>query len=288
MNTSQVAAVIPCYNSYAKIGNVVADVKKYISDVIVVDDGSQDQSAEYARKSGATVISLDKNKVVGKATRIGIQTALEIKKEIIITLDADAAHNPSNILGLLKHHLDSGCALTIGNRWSDYNVHIPNQKWWANQFASTLINRISSLEIPDVACGFRVFNKELAENLVSNPMACGFGFIYQQIFIAKNLGEIGFAPIDVRYDANFLLATKQHELFHLLEISQKYCTDTNLQNVIKKMIKEVTLLKKIDLKLRNKSCNNYIVLFPLISQRSYLFQWQHPDFVTNTTNFCEI
>ena len=288
MNTSQVAVVIPCYNSTTTIGNVVADVKKYISDIIVVNDGSQDQSAEYASKSGAIVLSLDKNKGVGKATQAGIQIALEMKKEIIITLDADAAHNPANISDLLKHHLSSDYVLTIGNRWHNYNVHISSQKWWANQFASTLINRISSTRIPDVACGFRVFNREFAEHLVNSSMADGFGFIYQQIFIANKLGQIGFAPIDVRYDANFLLATKQHELIHLLEISQKYCSDTDLQGVIKKIVKEATLLKKLNFKLRNKNCINYIVLHPLINQQSYLFQWQHPDFVTKIANLYEI
>lgn len=288
MNTSQVVVVIPCYNSETTIENVVLDVKKYILDVIVVNDGSQDQSEKYARKAGAIILSLDKNMGVGKATQAGIQVALEMKKEIIITLDADAAHNPANISDLLRQHLSSDCLLTIGNRWSNYNVHIPSQKWWANQFASVLINRISSTKIPDVACGFRVFNKELAEQIINNSMANGFGFIYQQIVIAKNLGKIGFAPVDIRYDANFLLTTKQNELLHLLEIGYEYCSDNALRDTIKKMVTEVTLLKKIDVKLLSNNCTNHIILHPLINQQSYLFQWQHPDFLTKTTKFYQI
>lgn len=288
MNASQVAVVIPCYNSATTIENVVTDVKKYISDVIVVDDGSQDESAENASRVGAVVLSLDKNMGVGKATQTGIQVALEMKKEIIITLDSDAAHNPANISGLLRYHLSSDYLLTIGNRWSNYNVHVPSQKWWANQFASVLINRIFSTKIPDVACGFRVFSKEFAEQIINGSMANGFGFIYQQVFIAKNLGKIGFAPVDVRYDANSLLATKQNELLHLLEISQKYCTDNDLRDTIKKIATEATLLKIINVKLLNNNCTDHIVLHPLISQNSYLFQWQHPDFLTKTTKFHQL
>lgn len=287
MDTSATVVIIPCYNAYTTIKDVVTDVKKFITDVIVVDDGSQDQSAEFAKKSGAKVISMNKNSGVGKATQTGLQLALENKNvKEIITLDADAAHNPSDILSLLSWHRRSNSVLTIGNRWGNYDVHIPCQKWWANQFASALVNNIASTKIPDVACGFRVFSRELSEQLSNNSMEKGFGFIYQQIFLAKKIGLIEFAPIGVRYDANFLLSTKQNELLHLIDISRKYCTDPRLHNVLCRMTEEANLMGKICVNLTNY--NNYLILYPLTNQQSYLFQWQHPDFVTQPSDFHEI
>lgn len=288
MDNTQVAVIIPCFNSQERIAQVILEVKQFVKDVIVIDDGSQDHSAKYAETNGAKVIPLVENKGVGFATRTGMQAALEMGKQVIITIDADGAHNPIDIPRLLKTHVNTENALTIGNRWSKFKTAIPSQKWWANQFACTLINKIAKTNIPDVACGFRVFNKQLIEKLVKTEVAEGFGFIYQVIFETKFLGQIGSVPIDIRYDSNHLLATKQKELLNFLDISLQYSSDDRQQFGIQVIREKSVNLQKFGVKLKINSKYDHLVLYPLKEHSSYLFQWQHPDFVTDPKEYIEI
>ena len=288
MTFSNIAAIIPCYNSEETISLVVRETQKYLHDIIVVDDGSQDKSARKAKESGAKGISLRQNRGVGIATKIGMQTAMKMKMNAVITLDADGAHNPKDIKNLIKTHLEQKNLLTIGNRWKRYNPNLPSSKWWANQFASLLINRISKTYLPDVACGFRIFNSQLVDKLLRTDTSKGFGFIYQSIFLAKEIGKIGYAEVDVRYDANYLFATKKTELVHLLDISNQYCVDSQMQSTIKNILKEVSQMNKVFIRLNFNSGFEYIILYPLIEQQLFVFQRQHPQFVFNQSEFIEL
>lgn len=288
MSTSNVAAVIPCFNSEKTISVVVSDVQKYLDNVIVVDDGSQDKSAQEAKRAGAKVVLLNKNSGVGIATKIGMQTAIDLEMDAVITLDSDGAHNPADIKKLLNAHFMQNNELTIGNRWKRYNKTLPSSKWWANQFAACLINKISDTSLPDVACGFRVFSSKLLRSLLMVDLSKGFGFIYQSIFLAKQYGGIGYTDIDVRYDANFLFATKKKELEHLLETSSQYCQDSQLSLSIKHITKEVFKLNKVQLRLNIDGVFEYIILYPLKKEEAFVFQRQHPKFVINKLDFINL
>lgn len=268
-------AVIPCYNCEDNIGLVVRECLNYVNHLLVIDDCSTDKSAEIASSAGAEVIKLQKNQGVGFALQTGLKIAIQKKYSTIVTLDADGAHNPDDIPNLINSHLNNNNILTIGNRWKE-PIHvniIPSPKFWANQFASRLVATTASIFLPDVACGFRVLNKSLIELLNGSA---GFGFLYEMLFLAQKAGRIGYACVDVRYDANDLWITKQNELENLVETCIVEANDNHLKFELGRFIQMVKNWEKINILFETKTGDKDIfILHPIREYHGFQFQRQH-------------
>ncbi len=157
-----ISAVIPAYNEEKTVGIVVRKAKKYVDRVIVVDDGSKDRTSSVARKNGAHVITLKKNHGVGYATRVGMKAAIKEGTKIIITMDADGQHNPSDIPKFLRK-INDGYEFVIGRRdLSNY----PIIKRFGNFALNTFVNLISGTTIPDTESGFRAYKSSALKKLV--------------------------------------------------------------------------------------------------------------------------
>ncbi|MCL0098637.1 glycosyltransferase [Dehalococcoidia bacterium] len=90
----KVLAAIPCFNTEPFIADVVSNAKKYVDQVIVIDDGSHDDTAEAARTAGALVISHEVNRGAGAATKSCFEAAKTNAADVLVILDGDAQHNP--------------------------------------------------------------------------------------------------------------------------------------------------------------------------------------------------
>ncbi len=101
-NKLKIIAVIPCLNEENYIADVVVRSRKYVDEVIVIDDGSTDLTAEIARKTGAEVISHAFSKGAGAATRTGFEAAKKHDADIVVTLDGDSQHNPDEIPAVMN------------------------------------------------------------------------------------------------------------------------------------------------------------------------------------------
>jgi len=275
MNT---IAIIPCLNCHSTIGLVVQETQQYIPNILVIDDGSDDDSSDVARYYGANVVRLNQNFGVGQATQIGLSIAHRNGYDHIVTLDADGAHNPKDIPSLLDTHIKQGNLLTIGNRWyQGYTKNIPGAKWWANVFAAHLINRISNLNLPDVACGLRVISADLITVL---GKTMDFGFLYETIFYANQVGRIGYSSVDVRYDAFVPWITKKHELANLLGLCQNWCTDQILTQSIQALEFAVSNWDKVAISIDiGKNISELLIIHPIKELNGFIFQRQHPIFV---------
>ena len=97
MEMNNVWAVIPAYNEEKNIANIVKKTKKYVNDVVVVDDGSKDKTKELGEKAGAVVLRHILNLGKGAALKTGCDYAFKRGAEYVIALDADAQHNPYDI-----------------------------------------------------------------------------------------------------------------------------------------------------------------------------------------------
>jgi glycosyltransferase involved in cell wall biosynthesis len=90
-------AAIPCYKEGLAIGSVVLKARKYVDEVLVVDDGSTDDTVETAREAGATVVAHENNKGKGRAVKNALRYALEHDFDTLVLLDGDGQHDPNEI-----------------------------------------------------------------------------------------------------------------------------------------------------------------------------------------------
>jgi glycosyltransferase involved in cell wall biosynthesis len=134
----KVMAAIPCFNTAESIADVVSNAKKYVDEVIVIDDGSTDKTAEIARSAGATVICHDKNRGKGAAMKTAGSQA---DGEIIVFIDGDGQHNPSDIPKLVAPILEGKADYVIGSRY------LSESKTSSIPFTRRIANNIASLTI---------------------------------------------------------------------------------------------------------------------------------------------
>src|SRR5512133_1611655 len=92
-----ITVVLPAFNEEVSIGSIVLLTKLYADNVIVVDDGSDDRTAEVARKAGAQVIVYRASKGKAESLKVGFKTAADLGADIIVTMDSDGQHNPADI-----------------------------------------------------------------------------------------------------------------------------------------------------------------------------------------------
>lgn len=173
--SNRIAAVIPAYNERQVIERVVTGARHYLP-VIVVDDGSDDGTGEQARAAGATVIPHPQNQGKGAALRTGFAWAVEHDLEAVVTLDADAQHNPAEIPKFLEEYRASHADLIIGQR--DF-AQMPFPRRYSNPFGSWLLSMVLAEPILDNQSGFRLYGRRLMEILDQETV--GFEFEVEAI-----------------------------------------------------------------------------------------------------------
>lgn len=152
--------VIPTYNESKEIRNIVRRIRNLNLDVMVIDDGSDDDTAKISRDCGAVVLRNLKNEGKGASLIKGFDYVLKQGFDAVITMDGDGQHIPENILYFLKKAEDSKKALLIGNRMSR-PLNMPRIRWLTNKFMSWFISLIIGQKILDTQCGFRLIKKDL-------------------------------------------------------------------------------------------------------------------------------
>src|SRR5262245_27618233 len=115
LSALNIMVCIPAYNEQERIGDVVKASKKFATRVIVFDDGSTDNTAEISRSNGATVIKNERNEGYGKAISSLLKFAKENDVDVMVTIDSDGQHDPSQIPSLIGPLLDNGCDIVIGS-----------------------------------------------------------------------------------------------------------------------------------------------------------------------------
>jgi glycosyltransferase involved in cell wall biosynthesis len=151
------AAVIPCLNEAATIGPLVAQVKRSVELVIVVDDGSGDATARLAEDSGAQVLRHSIRTGKGQALREGWNLARERGCEWAICLDGDGQHDPSLIPAFFQKADQTAASLVAGNRMADAGK-MPFVRRAVNRWMSAQLSRRAGRPLPDSQCGFRLMN----------------------------------------------------------------------------------------------------------------------------------
>jgi glycosyltransferase involved in cell wall biosynthesis len=198
----RLAGVIPAYNEVATIRNVAERTLAQLPEVIVVDDGSTDGTADTLAGLPVTLVRNPRN--LGKAASLwrGISLAIAEGAEAVVTLDADGQHRPEDIPRLLAAHRRDTAALVVGARLHD-GAKIPAERYYANRFANFWIAWAAGQRVQDSQSGFRVYPAPLLLALPPRVRhAAGFVFESEALIEAGRRGtRLEWVPIPAIYQA---------------------------------------------------------------------------------------
>ena len=163
--SAKVVAVIPAYNEERFIASVVINTRSHADQVIVVDDGSSDRTAELAEIAGAEVVRLVENQGKAEALNAGFRAAADHAPDVIVCLDGDAQHEPSEIPEVVAPVLEGKADVVIGSRFLDKKSRIPGWRQVGQHTLTAVTNLTSGVKTTDSQSGYRAFSPKAATAL---------------------------------------------------------------------------------------------------------------------------
>ncbi|WP_168215876.1 glycosyltransferase family 2 protein [Halorussus ruber] len=166
----EVVAAIPAYNEGDTIGAVVQGVQHHVDEVVVVDDGSSDDTVAVAERAGATVVEHETNRGYGAAMQTLFSEAHDRNAKVLVTLDGDGQHDPDDVPRLVNAARDGDASLVIGSRFhSDGDHHVPLYR----RFGLFVINLLTNLSlgrswVSDTQSGLRAFDERAIASLATD------------------------------------------------------------------------------------------------------------------------
>ncbi|NKB67095.1 MAG: glycosyltransferase [Candidatus Latescibacteria bacterium] len=157
---------IPCLNEAQTLPQTMADIPRQIDgidlvEVLVVDDGSTDDTAAVALREGADhVVRLPRNRGLGMAFAAGLDACLKRGADIVVNTDGDNQYWGGDIPQLVRPVIEGRADLVIGDRQTQDIAHFSFFKRKLQQYGSQVISRLATVDLPDVASGFRAFSRE--------------------------------------------------------------------------------------------------------------------------------
>jgi glycosyltransferase involved in cell wall biosynthesis len=195
-----IVAVIPAFNEEIAIGSVIARAKQHVDEVLVIDDGSADKTAQVAELMGATVIVHEQNSGKGVALRTAFRWAQHKDVDILVTLDADGQHCPDEIPQVVEPILWKHADVVNGARFlKGHCVDVPKYRRVGQEVLTFATNMTADVKLTDSQSGFRAFSKDTFG--VFNFNNAGMGVESEMINDAAVAGfKITEVPITCRYD----------------------------------------------------------------------------------------
>ena len=190
-------AVIPAYNEGPAVATVVRGALQQVDHVIVVDDSSADDTAVVAREAGAEVVRHALQRGAGRATATGLQAALRLGADLIVTLDADGQHLTEEIPLLFAPLREGTADMTLGCRVLD-RASMPRLRRFGNDLANVWTWMLFGVKVSDSQSGYRGFTRATAQRLPFE--ARGYEFCSETLGEAGRLGlRIAEVPVTVVY-----------------------------------------------------------------------------------------
>lgn len=162
---SKICVVIPAYNAAQTIRDVIKGSLQYVSDVIVADDGSTDNTADIAAEAGARVILIEKNFGKGNALKALFRKAIDEGYDAVISVDADGQHDPADIPRFIESHYNCPESVIVGSRMHDIHK-IPRGRYNSMHVARFYVSLGANQFIEDTQCGFRLYPLSTVKNIL--------------------------------------------------------------------------------------------------------------------------
>jgi glycosyltransferase involved in cell wall biosynthesis len=197
----KVIITIPAYNEERTISRVIDEIKdvmtktSYNYKILVLDDGSTDNTVIMAKKSGALVFSNRRNKGLAETFREEMRQCIKLKADIIVHTDADGQY-PAEFIPKLINKVERGYDLVLGSRFRGKIQYMPWMKKIGNYLFAFVLSHLTRKKITDSTTGFRAFTKEVAQDI---KYINTFTYTQEQIIKASKQGlKIAEVPIYAR------------------------------------------------------------------------------------------
>lgn len=192
----KIMAAMPAYNESKYIGTMVLDTRQYADAVVVIDDGSNDDTSKIASLAGAEVIKHPYNKGYGAAILTIFAEARQRDPDILVILDADTQHNPREIPNLIQPILN-GYDVVIGSR-KKQSAKIPFYRRLGQKVILSSVNILSKSDLSDSECGFRAFSRKAIASLdlKESGMAISAETVAEALRLNLKITEV---PISITY-----------------------------------------------------------------------------------------
>lgn len=202
----KIVAAIPCFNTERWITDIVKRTRRYVDQVIVVDDGSHDGTAEAAGAAGALVVNHGANRGYGEAIKSCFEAAKANKADVLVILDGDGQHDPDELRRLLSPILNGEADLVIGSRFlqptkstqqtqqtlSTQQTGMPKYRKFGIRVITFLYNFGSKAKVSDAQSGFRAYSRRVLDGI--SIAEKGWGASVEVIIKAR---EEGFTTREV-------------------------------------------------------------------------------------------
>lgn len=207
--------IIPAFNEARFIGSVVLQSLKYSDTVIVVDDGSTDDTDEVAAAAGAIVIKHEQNRGKGAALNTAFKKARELNAPAAALLDGDGQHRPCDLVPIIRPIIDGEADMVIGSRYLELESDIPFHRRVGQRVVTAMTSTASGIYSTDSWSGYRAFSHKAIEKIYFREGGWGVDPEFQFLAQEHNL-RVKEVPIVAIYEEN----AKRNPLPHGLKTVQ--------------------------------------------------------------------
>jgi glycosyltransferase involved in cell wall biosynthesis len=160
-----VTAVVAAFNEARALGPVVEGLRPYVAEIVVVDDGSADDTAAVARRAGAVVIRHPINRGQGAALQSGIALALARGADVVVTFDADGQHVAADVPRIVDPVVRGKADVALGSRFLDGRSNVPPMRRLVLKSAVLFTRLTTGLDLSDAHNGLRALSRKAAETI---------------------------------------------------------------------------------------------------------------------------
>ena len=195
---NKIAVIIPAYNAGTTIGELIERISRFVNrgDIVVIDDGSRDQTCETARATGAVILRHEANRGKGEALKTGFKHVRLKNYPAVITLDADLQHDPESIPDFVRK-ANGFSGIIIGTRRRNLKI-MPFGRWLSNTLTSAIVSVLAGQSIRDSQSGYRLISTQVLRSVGLDSKR--YDLESEILIKAKRKGfEIGRVPIETVY-----------------------------------------------------------------------------------------